>query len=174
MTLAQVRSLAEEYAKLYNPDKVSPFPQYHVLNKHKDLDIIFTELEDETISGATLFQDKRFTILINTTKPQTRQHFTLGHELGHYFLHQEELQSDKGIVDGEATLNSGGMLYSLDDVADTRIEREANNFAASLLMPKALALRAWRATEDIEECAKIFQVSAVAMSIRLTQLGVVS
>jgi len=26
-------------------------------------------------------------ILINTNKPELRQNFTLGHELGHYFLH---------------------------------------------------------------------------------------
>jgi Zn-dependent peptidase ImmA (M78 family) len=174
MTLSQIRTQAEELARQYNADNVAPFPYQNVLEAHPDLEIVFTDLDEDNISGATFYENGRFTILVNTTKPETRQHFTLGHELGHYFLHQDILHSKSGIVDEDATLDGATMLYRLDDETETRLEREANNFAAGLLMRADLVRRAWRITESIEECAQIFQVSVVAMSIRLTQLGLVS
>lgn len=175
MTLAKVRSLAQEYARQYNPNNIAPFPYHKIVEERKDLEVFFTDLDEENISGATLCRNKRFTVLINTAKSETRQHFTLGHELGHYFLHQDVLQQEKGIVDGDGTLDAtSAMLYRLDNAEHDKIEREANHFAASLLMPAHLVRRAWKVTESIEECAAIFQVSVVAMSIRLTQLGLVN
>lgn len=174
MTLSQIRMQAEEYARQYNPDNIAPFPYQNILDVQSDLEVVFTDLDEDNISGATFYKDGRFTVLINTTKPETRQHFTLGHELGHYFLHQDILRSKSGIVDEDATLDGATMLYRLDDGIESHLEREANNFAAGLLMRADLVRRAWRVTESIEECAQIFQVSVVAMSIRLTQLGLVS
>lgn len=173
MSLEEIAQLGEEYARLYNPGSVSPFPYENVLAAHPDVEILFTDLEDERVSGVTLYKSGKYTILVNSTKPETRQHFTLGHELGHYFLHKDTLKTSSGIVDGDAWLDTPNMLYRQDDVAKTQIEIEANNFAASLLMPADLIRRAWEAFGSIEECARIFQVSVVAMSIRLTRLGLV-
>lgn len=174
MTIAEINVLAEEYARRYNPQNVAPFPYENVLANQKNLDIVFTDLEDSKVSGMTLYRDGHYTVLVNATKPTTRQNFTLGHELGHYFLHQEILKAEQGIIDSDAWLDGPNILYRLDDVETTRIETEANNFAASLLMPAQLVYKAWEATEDIEKCARIFQVSVVAMSVRLTRLGLVS
>jgi Zn-dependent peptidase ImmA (M78 family) len=174
MTLSHIRALAEELALKYNPYNVAPFPYEHITADHPDLQVYFTVLDDDDISGATLYQAGEFSILINTNKPATRQHFSLGHELGHYFLHQDLLKQQSAIVDGDEFLDAPSVLYRLDDDEIRRVETEANNFAASLLMPADLARRAWRATTDIEECARIFQVSPVAMAIRLVQLGLVS
>jgi Zn-dependent peptidase ImmA (M78 family) len=171
MGILQVRALAEEYALKYNPEHVSPFPYENVLKEYDNLKIYFTVLEDN-VSGAILFKDDEYNILINTSKPATRQNFTLGHELGHYFLHQQELKDDKAIIDGDETLDGPKILYRRDSEEDNkRLEIEANNFAASLLMPTDLVRRAWQATQSVEECARIFSVSVLAMSIRLTRLG---
>src|SRR5688572_16880371 len=114
--LTFVRALAEEYARKYNPDQVAPFPYQNVIDNHPDLEIIHANLEDRALSGATLFKDDTFTILINTVKADNRQHFTLGHELGHYFLHQDILKMQKGILDGDAWLDSTPrILHRLDD-----------------------------------------------------------
>jgi Zn-dependent peptidase ImmA (M78 family) len=176
MSNAQARALAEEYAEKYNPEHVAPFPYENVLKAHGDLRVYYTSLDDPDVSGAILFKDGKFSILINNAKPTTRQHFTLGHELGHYFLHQKELRSEAGIIDGDDSLDGPKILYRLDnnDAESKRLETEANNFAASLLMPKYLVRKAWDATGGIEECARIFQVSVVAMSVRLTKLGLIS
>jgi Zn-dependent peptidase ImmA (M78 family) len=174
MTLSHIRALAEEYALKYNPDNVAPFPYENIVADHPDLKIYFTALDDDDISGATLYKDSEYSILINTNKPATRQHFTLGHELGHYFLHQDLLHQESAIVDGDAYLDGPTILYRLDDVGVKQLETEANNFAASLIMPADLVRRAWEAAADIEECARIFNVSPIAMTIRLMRLGLIS
>jgi Zn-dependent peptidase ImmA (M78 family) len=174
MTLAHIRALAEEYATKYNPSDLSPFPFENVLVDHADLKIYYTALDDSKVSGVILWKDGEYSILINNTKPATRQHFTLGHELGHYFLHQDILKDERGIVDGDDALDGPKILYRSDDDKTTRLEVEANNFAASLIMPANLVRKAWEATLSIEECARIFQVSPIAMTVRLTKLGLVS
>lgn len=171
-SLAHTRALAEEYARQYNPKSVAPFPYENVAIANKDLEIFFTDLEDPAMSGATIYKEGKFTIVINTSKPETRQHFTLGHELGHYFLHKDVLREEKVIVDGDT--DGPNMLYRMDDGTATQLEVEANNFAASLLMPADLVYKAWEATHSIEDCARIFKVSIIAMSLRLIQLGLVS
>ena len=173
--MTHIRALAEEYAAKYNSEHVSPFPYENILREHTNLRIYYTDLDDDDVSGTILFKDGEFNILINNNKPPTRQHFTLGHELGHYFLHQDLLHVEQGLIDDDANLDGPRILYRSDDEAEKkkRIEIEANNFAASLLMPADLVRQVWRATDSIEKCARIFQVSVVAMSIRLTRMGLI-
>ncbi len=174
MSLTQVRALAEEYANKYNSENVAPFPYENITDAHKDLRIYFTALEDDNVSGAILFRDDEFNILVNNNKSAARQHFTLAHELAHYFLHQDSLRAEQAIIDGGEELEFGGLSFSNQADNDTEIrENEANNFAASLIMPTDLVRRAWEASGSIQECARIFEVSPIAMSIRLTWLGLI-
>ncbi len=174
MSIEQIRALAEEIAATYNPQHVAPFPYENITEDHSDLKVYFTELDDDQISGATLHENNEFTVLINTSKPGTRQHFSLGHELGHYFLHTDVLQKEKAIIDGEDTLAGPRILYRQENSSTEQLEREANTFAATLLMPADLVRDGWQGVGDIEKLAQIFQVSVVAMSIRLAELGLVS
>jgi len=173
MTLEEIEQLAEQYARKFNPGSIAPFPYENVVAAYPDLEIVHADLEDDNVSGVMLYEKEKFTILINTTKPETRQNFTVGHELAHYFLHKEQLKADNGIVDNDSWLDGPNMLYRADDMEKTQLELEANNFAATLLMPEDLLRRAWKAFGSIQECARIFRVSAVAMSIRLTKLGLI-
>lgn len=172
-SLTFIRALAEEYARKYNPGHLAPFPYENILKEHLDLEIYFTALDDHKVSGVTLFDSGKFTIFINTIKSETRQHFTLGHELGHYFLHQDILRAEKGIVDPDRSVEGSVMLYRLDDEMAEQVEREANVFATSLIMPADLITQGWRSLGDVEELARIFKVSVVSMSIRLAELGLV-
>ncbi|HUS25951.1 MAG TPA: ImmA/IrrE family metallo-endopeptidase [Nevskiaceae bacterium] len=176
MTLQEIRELAEQHARTYNPGNLVPFPHDNVVAANDDLEILFADLEDSNISGAILYKNNTYSIIVNNTKPRTRQHFTIGHELGHYFLHKDVLQKrkDEGIVDGDSWLDGGSnMLFRQDGVDETQLEKEANNFAASLIMPEAQVRKAWKALESIQACARVFKVSVVAMSIRLTQQGII-
>ena len=174
MTLPEIATLAEELGRTYNPEHIAPFPSERVVAEHDDLDIYFTHLDDFDISGVSLFKDGRYAIIINTSKPETRQHFTLGHELGHYFLHKELLRKEESIIDGDGWLDGPNILYRMNGAENMQLELEANNFAGSLLMPEELVRRAWEVTGSIEACAQLFRVSAVAMSVRLTRLGLVT
>lgn len=109
---------------------------------------------------------------INNKHPQKRQRFTLAHELGHYLLHEkEELH-----VDRQFQVKFRDEESSKGEHED---EREANLFAAELLMPvhfiqEYLSKFDALDLEDdpfIDEMAKNYDVSTQAMTFRLAYLG---
>ena len=176
MTTKECCEIAEQIRREYNPENLSPFPYQNITADKQDLSLKISNFDGDidSISGATIYYpDKNiFDILINSNKPRTRQHFTIAHELGHYFLHQEILKNEKIIIDDD-NIDSQRVLYRIDNAERNKIETEANNFAATLIMPEDLVKDAWRRLEDIQECAKIFNVSLIAMTIRLERLGLV-
>lgn len=99
------------------------------------------------------FQD--FTISLPKNTGFVRDRFTIGHELGHYFLH-----SNMGEKKIQATRNG-----------TTQVEVEANWFSASLLMPESKVKEMLSKTKNIYELADYFNVSVQAMSIRLKHLS---
>lgn len=174
MARKNAQQLAAEIAAKYNPDKLAPFPYENILETHDDLSIVHTSLDDEKISGVILLKDDTYFILINTLKHTNRQNFTLGHELGHYFLHKHLLkENNDSLVDSDEYIENNSALYSLDEAERDVVEREANQFASALLMPEALVRDAWSATNNIVRLAEIFKVSVVAVSKRLTELRLV-
>ena len=95
---------------------------------------------------------------INRNRPFTRKRFTLAHELGHYLLHGGERFEDSGD-------------------RHSMIERQADAFAAELLMPSSMVrgtiaqlARISPKIEIVDELAWIFRVSRVAMKNRLADL----
>lgn len=102
----------------------------------------------------------RYRISINGLDSAVRQRFTLAHEISHFLLHREYLDNE---------LTDDRMYRSrLGD----RMERQANQLAARLLMPGNLVRVAWHAgARDIAALARTFDVSAKAMEIRLHELG---
>ena len=175
MTKEEICNLAEDIASKYNPTGLSPFPYEKITEDNKDLEIVLANIEIG-ISGAILFisEEERFRIIINKNKPETRQNFTIAHEIGHYFLHKDKIKTNENLlVDGESSLDGSSILFRLDATETTQVETEANNFAASLIMPTKLVQDAWLSLKNIEECAKIFNVSVSAMSIRLERLKLI-
>ena len=73
--------------------------------------------------GFTLKKDDDIIIFINTSSRLSREIFTLAHEIGHIKLH---LTGEQPFIDNHATITGR---------SDDEKEREANYFAASLLMP---------------------------------------
>lgn len=176
MTIPEIIKKAEEIARLYNPDGLSPFPFDKIILDKTDLQIIHSDKLNDKISGAIVFdEDKnKFFVFVNTKKPQTRQYFTLAHELGHYFLHISIIKDNGIIVDEENILDGNSALFRMDEPrSNQQIEREANNFAAALIMPEQFVRKVWDKLKNVEECANIFNVSILAMSIRLEKLGLV-
>lgn len=175
MTIQEIIQKAEEIACQYNPEGLSPFPFDNIQKDKKDLKIYISEKLAENVSGVIMFvpEESFFAILVNKNKSNTRQHFTVAHELGHYFLHQAEIKEEI-FVDEENVLDRAGMLFRRDSAVSTRLETEANNFAASLIMPTDLVKKAWADLQKVEDCAQLFQVSIEAMSIRLSRLGLLN
>ena len=118
------------------------------------------------ISGAITYEKTKeyFEILVNTNHAKTRQRFTIAHELGHYFLHQEMLKSNDMHIDA---------LYRTTEQMDPETkekENEVDYFAGALLMNKKL-LEKLSKEYNIEELADIFDVSTSAVAVRMDVLG---
>jgi Zn-dependent peptidase ImmA (M78 family) len=133
--------------------------------------IVVDSLEGD-LSGF-LYRDKKETVIgVNTHHSSTRQNFTIAHELGHMLLHdQGQLHIDHAfLVRLRNDISSQGT-----DIA----EREANFFAASLLMPKDFIEKDLEAEEFIDflddkllhDLARKYDVSTQALVNRLKNLG---
>lgn len=139
--------------------------------KANDIGVYFSGLSEfneewKEVSGLIFRNDKgKYSIFINEKDSENRKRFTLAHELGHFFLHKEYLESNGYIMDSQSAV-----LFRITDNPNEEKEQEANLFAAELLMPERLVTKAWLTTKDTDELAKIFKVSVLAMSYRLTNL----
>lgn len=102
------------------------------------------------------------TIEVNMSEPPNRIRFTLAHELGHHFLGHKESPRDT---------TKQFNIYNWDP-----LESAANKYAAELLMPAAYVKAAVvnKSITSLNELARIFGVSTVAMKIRLQTLGYIS
>jgi IrrE N-terminal-like domain len=98
--------------------------------------------------------------------PLRRFRFTIAHEIGHWVCH---------CLEGKAGVREPAYCRPVDltDAADRVLEREANVFAAELLMPEPAVREAWAEIGEITACANRFDVSPTAMHWRLYSFGVV-
>jgi IrrE N-terminal-like domain len=111
------------------------------------------------LSGVLL--PARWEIWVRRDEPGPRRRFTVAHEVGHHLLHS----------DGAAVLCRPADVEAARGDERTR-EREANRFAAELLMPEPLVREhADRDGPDPIALAECFGVSDVAMGYRLVNLG---
>jgi hypothetical protein len=142
-----VGSLAKEVSKNFFP--ADPITE-----------VIGADLED--CEGALLpsSSGKRWGIYFSLKGSHRRRRFTAAHEFGHYLLHRKKypqgLRCDEAAVDGRNGIE---------------IEREANEFAATLLMPfddfrLQIPAKDQPNFDHLSECATRYDVSLVAAILR--------
>lgn len=125
----------------------------------------FSPFDDE-LSGMIYVKDGVPIIGVNSLHHPLRQRFTIAHELGHLELHREMIESAVH-VDEDFPANFPALMRDPKSATGTeRIEIEANEFAAELLMPEALIVQALIGKQfdieddrPIEELEKRFRVS---------------
>jgi Zn-dependent peptidase ImmA (M78 family) len=128
---------------------------------------IVLHLFEKNISGVFFKKDGNLFIGVNETHGEKRNRFTIAHEIGHYLLHS----SDALHYDDQTKLPLAEAYFRAENV-DNPNEREANHFAAELLMPGELIERCIQANiKSTRELAVRFKVSEQAMTYRLINLG---
>lgn len=169
--------IAEELNRKYNPENLSPFPFENLRQDYENLTIYWAKNLPAEVSGAIKFtkKDKQYEIYVNSNNSPSRKHFTLAHEVGHFFLHREIIKNQQIIVDPEdPIIPDVAILLRTDNPAKSdKFERQANEFAANLIMPKLLVTKAWEQLKSIVDCAAIFHVSTLAMTLRLEELDLI-
>lgn len=128
----------------------------------------------EDLSGVLMRKGESATIAVSRSDGPLRQRFTIAHECGHLSLkHKGEVFIDKQVVNRRDANSS----LAIDDQ-----EIEANQFAASLLMPRDKVVQYLDQLLNvhksrsvlIELSANKFRVSKPAMEFRLVNLGLIA
>lgn len=131
---------------------------------------------DDNLSGFILRKPNKSVIIgVNSNHHLNRKRFTIAHELGHYLLHKGDtihLDNENRAIE----INFRGLEAS-NKVNDQ--EKEANLFAAELLMPKSLLDKDLKHIGQIDllnediilELAKKYKVSIAALTFRLYNLN---
>lgn len=127
------------------------------------LGLYVSERDDIPCSGMLI--PERRTILLNaneTLQSPGRRRFTLAHEIGHWICHCRRAAAAEILC----------RTADVDEPSDPR-EREANVFAAELLMPDEAVRQAHHAGSSAAEIAARLGVSVAAMEWRLYNLSLV-
>jgi len=109
--------------------------------------------------GMVLIENNHKTIGVNSNHPVTSQRYTIAHELGHYL--NGHVHYDNPCINDDSKFFDPHFQQ----------EREADLFAAELLMPKEFLIKDLSEIGlDIVKLTEKYQVSEQAMWIRLTSL----
>lgn len=144
-----------------------------------DIHIKLDEVDDQ-LSGFLLRdrKSKRTIIGANKSHHPHRQRFTIAHELGHFLLHEgQTVHLDEKVGAFRVNLRSADLAAGEDDE-----EKEANLFAAELLMPATFLEVDLRGKDFdlladgklLEKLAKKYKVSVQALTFRLAYLGYIT
>ena len=132
---------------------LGPLPE--VLEERLRLDVDFSPLP-EAVDGLCVSVGDRALVLVGSSKPSSRQRFTLAHELAHY------------LVDDLDPLYVDERGVRARSVAEMR----ANAFAAHLLMPEPGVRAAIEGfTDDAERAVRVALTFGTSVSAAAYQLG---
>src|SRR5438874_12562476 len=113
------------------------------------------ESKELAVSGMLLPPERQ--IWLNAAEGAPRRRFTLAHELGHWVCQHMEGKT-------APIYCRAADVQLAPSAADRALEREANVFAAELLMPEREVRQDWPRSATIGELAVRFGVSNEAMS----------
>jgi Zn-dependent peptidase ImmA (M78 family) len=150
-------SLAESKAIELTSDISSPpIPVYEIAESN-GVNVLFVNFGEnaETVSGLCDFKNAR--IYVNKDDSPERQAFTMAHELGHWILHKEVFLNHPE--------NYPVLPRFSDPNRNDIMEKEANKFAACLLVPERLLAPVKGA--PVAALARSFGVSRTMMEFRL-------
>lgn len=100
----------------------------------------------------------------NSPKMQSRNRFSIAHELGHFFLHKEYfIESCPSDTDEEWIQ----FMLQMDDMTHHSLEWQANAFASILLMPKQEFISSFDTHVSFAELSRKFGVSETAVRKRI-------
>lgn len=157
-----IAELAEEVADTHCPGlRVDPVK----IIEANDITLSFGRYAN-AFDGLLEFEDGRFHIYSNLDRVDEpnapRARFTLGHELGHFYINEHRNALKKGLAPSHPSF--------CDYTSEHLVEREADWFASNLLMPKKRflteAMRAPRGMAGILFLADTFRTSVTSTAIR--------
>jgi len=155
--LSMIESLAQDWlqkGRVFCP----PVPSELALqaDEHRRIEVRLVPLK--THNGAIWLLREGWVIHLKHDDPRTRQRFTLFHEAFHILAH---CKSRKPVF-----RRVGAQCGTFNEVL-------AEAFATFVLMPEKWVRIKWAEVKDLDELARIFQVSVPALHGRLRMIGLI-
>jgi Zn-dependent peptidase ImmA (M78 family) len=164
LELRAARGAVTRFAELYGAEPDERMPVEDIADSLFGLRVV-------TVTGlgaSGMLLPARREVLIDAGEGPLRRRFTIAHEVGHFVLHAA--RADAAAVFCRTVEVQERVERTVDP-----LEREANRFAAELLMPEeAVRASALRDGPDAAALAGRFGVSGLAMGWRLYNLGLVT
>lgn len=167
-----INRIAEEVRRVLAIDPNETKVELEDIIEHLGGEIVYDVM---SLDDAFVLKDSpnSFKIVVDKWGYDTRNRFSIAHELGHLFLHMQYLINDEvwnSIEVGKKFSRQVGRAYS-------EIEEDANEFAGAFLMPKEIFLKTVEELTkggycNTQEVAKVFGVSADCVNIRGRKLNV--
>jgi Zn-dependent peptidase ImmA (M78 family) len=125
----------------------------------------YAHLDAQIAGMVERIKDGSYLITVNVDDPLTRQRFTIAHELGHFIYHRDKMGDG---IDDDRMYRSTNVGKHHNTRIGPREETQANQFAASLLMPwTAITRLQSEGVREADAMARRLIVSPQAMRIRL-------
>jgi len=146
----EVSSILNEYGLEEPP--INPVS----IARDKGLDVKFVKFSGEYEGVSGFYDPEESAIYVNKDEYPLRQTFTIAHELAHALLHKEWAGTDEYRV----------FWRDLSRNSDDPHEKEANAFAAGLLVPRRMLDRYFRRLSEAD-LSRLFAVSVPVIKNRL-------
>ena len=141
------------------------------------LEVLRYPFRDDELWAFTFVKKGTIFLCVNTELPMCKQIFATAHELYHIHCYAEDINT--------STITSGSLLDSktVDEVAATQEDLEANAFAGLLLMPDASVIEQFKmfgiskenmGIDDVLTLMDLFALPYKAVVLRLVESGVIT
>jgi Zn-dependent peptidase ImmA (M78 family) len=139
--------------------KVPPVDLRQILSANS---IGYEEVDDfpDTVDALIIADGAKFYAAVNARQHLHRQRLSLAHELGHFFLHREEMPEDAVTIDNPPSGQADIPMKSAAEI-------EADLFAGELLVP--LEMLKLHVAKGIQELSRLFVVSEHVISIAISR-----
>jgi len=147
---------AKEVLAIYGRNSLNYMILISDICRTENIIIDIHPMRNSYFSGMLWKQGDQYFILCNSRLAPTRKLFTIAHEIGHYFLHR--------------TLQQSFTCQTIFGQSSDIRERQANFFAAELLMPEKIMIKYIENNVSPKRIAKDLGVSEEAIKYRVKQL----
>ncbi len=158
---SQIEAIAQKVREKYGNTNEKQINVVEIANK-LGFDVYEADFENDRIAGKVIDDGNTRAIYINRHDIPQRKRFTVAHEIGHIVLHHPLSNERFEKID----------YRGANEKYDQK-EWEANQFAASLLMPEDITRKLWEKLQDVDDFADVMGVSKAAAAIRLESLELI-
>ncbi|NVK21691.1 MAG: ImmA/IrrE family metallo-endopeptidase [Kangiellaceae bacterium] len=154
MDMAKAKQKANDLLEQFGIS--DPYINPVLIARELGVQVKFATFSQEFSNVSGFYDVDTDTIFVNEEEYPLRQTFTVAHELGHRILHKDWAAS-----------NQYRVLLRNDDEPKDSYEKEADEFAGNLLVPRFLLDKYKQLSK--QDLSKLFAVSVPVINIRLNK-----